>query len=87
MLADPYLDPLVPFRKKTRVLVRSARVEESHDRWMWVRWAYVWEAPEPGSYRLMARATDEHGRVQPQTKPNFQRKHFDGIVPTEIDID
>ena len=60
----------------------DAHVEE-HDRWMWARWTYVWEAPQPGSYRLMARATDEH--VQPQTKPN-QRKHFDGIVPTEIDI-
>lgn len=64
----------------------EAHVEESHDRWMWVRWTWVWDASKPGRYRLMARARDEHGRQQPQTKPNFQRKHFDGIVPTDIEI-
>ncbi len=27
------------------------------------------------------------GMAKPRIKPNFQRKHLDGIVPTEIDID
>lgn len=64
----------------------EAHLEESHDRWMWVRWTWVWDVDQLGQYQLMARATDEHGRLQPQTKPNFQRKHFDGIIPTDIEI-
>ncbi len=65
----------------------DAHVEESHDRWMWVRWNYVWDAVKPGVYQIMARATDEKGRQQPQTPWNYQRKHFDGIVPTDIVIE
>ena len=64
----------------------DAYVEESHDKWLWRRWSYVWDASEPGEYSLMARATDENGRVQPQTKPNFQRKHFDWIVPEVVTV-
>ena len=41
----------------------------------------------PGAYSVMARATDERGRVQPQTDWNFQGKHFDGIVPMDILVD
>jgi molybdenum-dependent oxidoreductase-like protein len=64
----------------------DAHLEESYDRWLWVRWSYVWEANEAGEYRIMARATDERGRVQPQIRSNFQRKHFDGIVPETVTI-
>ena len=66
-------------------LGNDAYVEESHDKWLWRRWSYVWNAAEPGEYSIMARATDEQGRVQPQTKPNFQRKHFDWIVARNRD--
>ena len=31
--------------------------------------------------------TDEKGRKQPVTEWNFQRKHIDGIVPVDIEID
>jgi DMSO/TMAO reductase YedYZ molybdopterin-dependent catalytic subunit len=64
----------------------DAHIEEPHERWLWVRWSYLWEADKPGNYRIMARATDETGRVQPQVPWNYQRKHFDGIVPTDITI-
>jgi DMSO/TMAO reductase YedYZ molybdopterin-dependent catalytic subunit len=65
----------------------DAHVEESHDRWMWVRWTYLWKAEQPGPYKLLARATDERGRVQPQIPWNYQRKHFDGLVPTEVVVE
>ena len=65
---------------------RDAHLEEPRERWLWRRWSYLWEVDKPGPYKIMARATDEAGRVQPQTPWNFQRKHFDGIVPTEITI-
>jgi hypothetical protein len=29
---------------------------------------------------------DEADRVQPQTPWNFQTKHFDGIVPVEVEV-
>ncbi len=64
----------------------DAYVEESGDKWLWRRWSYVWNAPEAGEYAIMARATDERGRVQPQTETNFQRKHFDGIVPEVVTV-
>ena len=64
----------------------DAYIEESHDKWLWRRWSYVWDASETGEYRIMARATHEQGRVQPQTKPSFQRKHFDWIVPEVITV-
>lgn len=64
----------------------DAYIEESHDKWLWRRWSYVWDAIEPGKYNIMARATDEEGRVQPQTEPNFQRKHFDWIVPELVTV-
>ena len=65
----------------------DAHIEEPRERWLWVRWSYLWEADRPGAYRLLARATDEKGRVQPQTPYNYQRKHFDGIVPSEVVVE
>jgi DMSO/TMAO reductase YedYZ molybdopterin-dependent catalytic subunit len=65
----------------------DAHVEYSPDKWLWVRWSYLWEAETPGAYSILARATDENGRVQPQTEWNFQRKHFDGIIPTDVIVE
>ena len=65
----------------------DAVVEESADRWLWRRWSYVWNVDQPGDYKLMARATDEAGRTQPQIKWNFQRKHFDGIIPEVVTVE
>ncbi len=62
----------------------DAHLEEPVERWLWVRWSLLWEADKPGAYQIMARATDETGRVQPQIPWNYQRKNFDGIVPTEV---
>ena len=64
----------------------DAHLEEPREKWLWARWSYLWQVDEPGAYRIMARATDETGRVQPQIPWNFQRKHFDWIVPTDVTI-
>ena len=64
----------------------DAHLEEPVERWLWVRWSWLWQADKPGAYQIMARATDETGRVQPQIPWNYQRKHFDGIVPTEAQV-
>ena len=66
---------------------KDATIEESGDRWLWRRFHYLWEVSEPGHYKIMARGTDEKERVQPVMDWNFQRKHFDGIVPEEIIVE
>ncbi len=38
-----------------------------HERWAWQRWEYHWQAAEPGEYRILARATDSRGEVQPMS--------------------
>jgi DMSO/TMAO reductase YedYZ molybdopterin-dependent catalytic subunit len=63
-----------------------AHLDDHNDRWLWRRWQLVWKVDKPGRYTIMARATDEAERVQPVTPWNFQTKHFDGIVPVEVEI-
>ena len=65
----------------------DATIEESNDRWLWRRFHYVWDVTEPGEYKVMARGIDEKDRVQPTWDWNFQRKHFDGIVPEIIVVE
>jgi DMSO/TMAO reductase YedYZ molybdopterin-dependent catalytic subunit len=65
---------------------QAAHLEEPRERWMWVRWSYLWDA-QPGRYRIMSRATDEIGRVQPrQPRYNNMRKNFNAIVGYDITI-
>jgi DMSO/TMAO reductase YedYZ molybdopterin-dependent catalytic subunit len=66
---------------------QEAHLEEPREKWLWVRWSYLWEVEKPGRYTIMARATDEVGRTQPQIRWNFQRKHFDGIVPVDVTVE
>ena len=66
---------------------QDAHVEYSPDRWLWKRWSYLWNVDRPGPHRIMARATDEMGRVQPVTEWNYQLKHFDGIVSVDLTVE
>ena len=65
---------------------QDAYVEPSSDRGLWRRWSFKWDVHEKGNYVIKARATDEEGRTQPQTPWNFQMKHFDGIVPVDVEV-
>lgn len=65
----------------------AARLEEPRDRWMWVRWSYVWDVKRRGEYSIMSRATDEVGRVQSrEPRYNNMRKNFSAIVPYKVTI-
>ena len=64
----------------------DARLEEPREKWLCVRWSYVWSVNNPGKYTILARGTDQLGRVQPQTTWNFLRKNYDGIVPVEVTV-
>lgn len=65
----------------------DAHIEPHGDRFLWRRFSYLWEVQRPGRYTLMCRGIDEKGRRQPCTEWNFQRKHFDGIVPIDVTIE
>jgi hypothetical protein len=43
----------------------ATHLEPPSERWLWVRWSYVWEV-QSGQYRLMSRATDEVGAWNPR---------------------
>ena len=63
------------------------RLEEPRDRFMWVRWSYLWDAQKPGEYSIMSRATDEVGRVQSkEPRYNYMRKNFSATVANEVTI-
>lgn len=47
---------------------RDAELEPAPGRWAWARWRWEWTA-DPGTYELLARATDATGDVQPVDQP------------------
>ena len=65
---------------------RAARHDDRHDHpalrgFGWSRFAVTWRKPAPGSYELLARATDAAGRQQPLTTPfNDNGYFFDAAV-------
>jgi DMSO/TMAO reductase YedYZ molybdopterin-dependent catalytic subunit len=65
----------------------SAHIEQPRDRFMWVRWSYLWEVRQKGNYTLMSRATDELGRVQThEPRYNNMRKNFSAIVGHSVAV-
>ena len=66
----------------------TAHIEAPRDRFMWVRWSYLWDANKRGDYNIMARATDEVGRVQSrEPRYNNMRKNFSAIVGYPITVE
>ena len=65
---------------------QAAHLEEPRERWLWTRWSLP-VTLRAGSYRIMAKASDETGRTQPKDAHwNYLLKHFDGIIPVDITV-
>ena len=65
----------------------AARIEEPRERWMWLRWSYLWDAKKSGKFSIMSRATDAAGRVEPkEPRYNNMRKNFSAVVANEVTI-
>jgi DMSO/TMAO reductase YedYZ molybdopterin-dependent catalytic subunit len=65
---------------------QPARLREPNLPQAWVRWDVDWNA-QPGSHSLVARATDEHGNVQPGVTPwNDQGYLYGGIVVHPVTV-
>jgi DMSO/TMAO reductase YedYZ molybdopterin-dependent catalytic subunit len=53
----------------------------------WTRWELPWRPPGPGSYELLARATDETGHTQPdQARYNTLGYLFDAVVRHPVTV-
>ncbi|WP_235834388.1 sulfite oxidase [Actinomadura logoneensis] len=55
-----------------------ARLDERTD--AWVLWSFPWRPPAPGGYALLARATDDTGRTQPDVEPHNGNGYLFGAV-------
>ncbi|WP_108933516.1 sulfite oxidase [Streptomyces ardesiacus] len=66
---------------------RAARLHDAPRRDGWVRWSTPWRPPSPGTYTLLARATDTAGRTQPDvTVHNTQGYLFDAVVRHGVSV-
>ena len=55
------------------------------ERFAWRQWQYVWEAPGPGDFRLLARVTDSRGEIQPmQATWNVLGYENNGVIEHSI---
>ena len=63
-----------------------ARLRRARERG-WTQWSWTWSHPAPGSYELLARATDAAGRTQPAVTPvNPNGYFFDAVVKHPVTV-
>ncbi|WP_329544748.1 sulfite oxidase [Streptomyces sp. NBC_01356] len=66
---------------------KRARLYDVPRRAGWVRWSTDWRPTTPGTYTLLARATDTTGRTQPETTVvNTQGYLFDAVVRHPVQV-
>ena len=46
---------------------QAAQLGKEQSHYAWRLWSYPWNAPKPGAYTIMSRATDTQGRMQPDS--------------------
>jgi len=56
------------------------------NRFAWQRWSAAVTLPSVGAWRLISRATDEEGRVQPLMNPKWNPKGYMNNAVTNVDI-
>ena len=66
----------------------EARLLDKSIPYSWRRWEHEWRTPSrPGHYTVMARATDQQGRVQPpKYNPDCRGYRINYVLPTEIEV-
>ena len=66
----------------------QARLLDASIRHAWRLWEYDWHTPpKPGSYTVMARATDARDRVQPMQHDSDRRSYMiSHILPIKVEV-
>jgi len=53
----------------------------------WRLWEYEWKNPAKGAAKLMSRATDSHGNMQPMERDQDRRNYMiSHVIPVEIEV-
>ena len=67
---------------------KPTRLLGSSRRYIWRMWEYSWQVPsQPGSYTLMARATDTQGHVQVMSRqPDRENYAINHVLPIDVDV-
>ena len=66
---------------------KLAKLTGSVVRYAWRLWEYDWVPVAAGRYTLMARATDQRGRVQPLERDRDRRSYeISHVLPVEISV-
>jgi DMSO/TMAO reductase YedYZ molybdopterin-dependent catalytic subunit len=66
---------------------QTARLLDKPQSLAWCRWEHIWQAPPAGKQTLMARATDQRGRVQPLKRDPDRRNYMiSHVVPVEVNV-
>lgn len=61
-------------------------LSEPANRYAWQKWSAAVTLPTEGAWRLMSRATDELGRVQPLMNPKWNPKGYMNNAVSNVDI-
>ena len=81
---------LEPGRWATEIPWREARLLNTPEPFMWVRFALQWQDVQPGYYRIMTRARDYAGNVQPRPEDVVWNQHglgYNGHHPLDLIVD
>ncbi|MBC6457868.1 molybdopterin-dependent oxidoreductase [Actinomadura sp. HBU206391] len=85
---DVQVDRLVaPGRWTTEIPWREAKLLSAPEPFMWVRFEVPWQGVKPGKYRVMSRARDRAGNVQPRPEDVLWNQHgleYNGHAPLEL---
>ena len=56
------------------------------NKWAWQKWSVVVDLPSQGAWRIMSRATDVEGRVQPIIAPGWNPKGYMSNAVMNVDV-
>jgi DMSO/TMAO reductase YedYZ molybdopterin-dependent catalytic subunit len=66
---------------------QTARLIDKPAPLVWCRWEHTWQTPALGKQTLLARATDQRGRVQPLKRDPDRRNYaISHVVPVEVNV-
>jgi hypothetical protein len=66
---------------------RQATLLSTPEPFMWVRFEVPWNGAKPGQYRVMSRAKDKAGNVQPRPEDVVWNQHglgYNGHYPLDL---
>lgn len=65
----------------------AAKLTGEDEPFCWRKWEFAWTPAQPGPVKLVAKATDDAGRTQPETRDPDRRTYMiNHLVPVEVAV-